>query len=80
MNKDRVKGTIDEAVGKAKRKLGSLTSNRRLQAEGMVQQAKGVLENAWGEARDGERHAEAETERRREEHGGAKEKSDPGKQ
>jgi uncharacterized protein YjbJ (UPF0337 family) len=80
MNKDRIKGTIDEAVGKAKRKLGSLTSNRHLQAEGIVQQAKGVLENAWGEAKDGKRRAEAEVVRRREEHGGSKEKSGPGKQ
>jgi uncharacterized protein YjbJ (UPF0337 family) len=52
MNKDRVKGMIDEVAGCAKRKAGELTDNTNLQAEGMVQQAKGKLENAWGITKD----------------------------
>jgi len=52
MNKDRSKGTIDEAVGAAKRKAGELTGNTRLRGEGIGQQVKGKLENAWGEAKD----------------------------
>lgn len=48
MNKDRAKGTIDEMVGSAKRKAGDLTGNTRLEMEGMAQQAKGKVENAWG--------------------------------
>ena len=52
MNKDRVKGTIDEVAGCAKRKVGELTDNPKLQAEGMVQQAKGKAENAWGKTKD----------------------------
>jgi len=52
MNKDRVKGTLDEAVGGVKRKAGELTGDTRLQVEGRVQQVKGELENAWGKAKD----------------------------
>jgi uncharacterized protein YjbJ (UPF0337 family) len=52
MNKHRMKGTIDEAVGSAKRKAGKLTGNTRLQVEGVVQQVKGTAENAWGKAKD----------------------------
>lgn len=52
MNSDRVKGALDEAVGGVKRKAGKLTGDTRLQVEGMVQQVKGELENAWGKAKD----------------------------
>jgi uncharacterized protein YjbJ (UPF0337 family) len=56
MNKHRVKGTMDEAVGSAKRKTGKLTGNTSLQVKGVAQQVKGKLENALGkieEAVDG---------------------------
>jgi uncharacterized protein YjbJ (UPF0337 family) len=52
MNKDQVKGIIDEVAGSAKRKAGELTGNTQLQVEGMVQQVKGKVENAWGKAKD----------------------------
>jgi len=52
MNKDRVKGTVDEMVGKAKQKAGKLTGNTPLQMKGMAQQAKGKLENTLGKAKD----------------------------
>jgi uncharacterized protein YjbJ (UPF0337 family) len=52
MNKDRVKGTIDEAAGLAKRKTGELLGNTQLEVEGIVQQVKGKVENAWGKAKD----------------------------
>jgi uncharacterized protein YjbJ (UPF0337 family) len=57
MNKDRVKGTIDEVVGSARRKAGELTGNTRLQVEGMAQQAKGKIENTWGRTKDAVRDA-----------------------
>ncbi len=43
MNKNRVKGAIDEAVGTAKRKAGKLTGNTPLRAKGIAQQMKGKL-------------------------------------
>ena len=57
MNSDRVKGTIDEVEGSAKRKAGALTGNTKLEVEGMVQQAKGKVENAWGKTKDAVRDA-----------------------
>ena len=51
MNTDRVKGTIDEVVGSAKRKAGELTGDTPLQIKGIAQQAKGTTEtapNPWG--------------------------------
>jgi uncharacterized protein YjbJ (UPF0337 family) len=62
MNKDRVKGTIDEAVGSAKRKAGEWAGDGELQIEGMAQQVKGKLENAWGKAKDVVDEANAEAE------------------
>jgi uncharacterized protein YjbJ (UPF0337 family) len=53
MNKDRMKGTIDEVVGSAKRKAGELTGDTKLQVEGMAQQMKGKVESAWGKTKDG---------------------------
>jgi uncharacterized protein YjbJ (UPF0337 family) len=52
MDKNRVKGTIDEAVGSAKRQVGKLTGNTKIQVEGSVQQIKGKVENAWGKVKD----------------------------
>jgi uncharacterized protein YjbJ (UPF0337 family) len=52
MNKDSVKGTIDELVGSAKRKAGELTGNTPLQIKGLAQQAKGKIENALGKTKD----------------------------
>ena len=55
MDKNRVKGTIDEVVGGAKRQVGKLTGNTGTQVEGAVQQLKGKVENAWGNAKDAAR-------------------------
>lgn len=52
MNEERVKGTIDEVVGSVKRRAGELVGDSHLQVEGMVQQVKGKVENAWGKAKD----------------------------
>jgi uncharacterized protein YjbJ (UPF0337 family) len=62
MNKDRVKGKIDEVVGSAKRKAGELTDNPKLQVEGMVQQLKGRVESACGKAKDAVRDVIENTE------------------
>lgn len=52
MNKDRVQGDIDESEGSAKREAGEWAGDGQLQLEGIVQQVKGKLENAWGKAED----------------------------
>ncbi len=62
MNKDRVRGKIDEVVGSAKRKGGELTDNPKLQVEGMVQQLKGKVESACGKTKNAVRDAIENTE------------------
>jgi len=52
MNKESVKGTFDEVVGSAKRNAGELTGDSRLEVEGMTQQLKGKVENAWGKTKE----------------------------
>jgi uncharacterized protein YjbJ (UPF0337 family) len=52
MNKDRVKGTVDEMVGSAKQNAGKLTGSTPLQVKGVAQQVKGKLENTLGKAKD----------------------------
>ena len=52
MNRDRVKGTIDEVIGTAKRKAGKRTGDTPLQVKGITQQVKGRLEKTLGKAKD----------------------------
>jgi len=52
MNKDRVKGTIDEAVGTAKREAGEWGGDIELQVEGIAQEVKGKIENTLGKVKD----------------------------
>ena len=61
MNKDRVKGAIDEVVGSAKQKAGELTGDTPLQIKGIAQQVKGKLESTWGKAKDAVSEANQET-------------------
>ena len=68
MDSDRVKGNLDELVGIAKQKTGELTGNTKLQIEGVAQQVKGKLENAWGQTKDAVREANDETAEQHEPH------------
>jgi uncharacterized protein YjbJ (UPF0337 family) len=52
MNKDQVKGTIDDVAGRAKRQVGEWTGDTKAQVEGLGQQVKGKAEKAWGTAKD----------------------------
>jgi uncharacterized protein YjbJ (UPF0337 family) len=57
MDKARVQGTIDEAVGNAKRHVGKWTGDTRTELEGAAQQIKGKLENTVGKLKDAARDA-----------------------
>ena len=59
MDKNRVKGKIDEVVGSAKRHVGNLTGDTKTEVKGAVQQVKGKVENAWGKTKDAARDAQA---------------------
>lgn len=52
MDKDRIKGAVDQAVGKGKAVAGKVTGDRKLEAEGRVQQAAGKVESAAGKVKD----------------------------
>jgi uncharacterized protein YjbJ (UPF0337 family) len=52
MNKDHVKGTMDDTVGRAKRQIGEWTGDSDKQAEGTVQQVKGKVEKISGDVKD----------------------------
>jgi len=48
MNKNEVAGRVDQLKGTAKRKLGELTDNPRLEGEGMVDQVTGKVRETAG--------------------------------
>lgn len=58
MDKDRVKGSLDQAKGAAKDTAGKILHDSKLQAEGKGDKLKGKIENAVGGAKDAIRDAE----------------------
>jgi uncharacterized protein YjbJ (UPF0337 family) len=54
---DKVKGTTNEAVGKAKQGIGEATGSDRLQGEGAMQEVKGKGQKAVGDAKDAAKDA-----------------------
>jgi uncharacterized protein YjbJ (UPF0337 family) len=63
MNKDNVKGTIDDAAGRAKRQVGEWTGDTKTQVDGAAQQVKGKVEKAWGNLKDAANNANRDTDR-----------------
>jgi len=57
MDKDKIKGTVDDAAGRAKRQVGEWTGDTQSQVEGATQQVKGKAEKAWGNVKDTARNA-----------------------
>jgi uncharacterized protein YjbJ (UPF0337 family) len=52
MNKDTVKGTMDDVAGRAKRQVGEWTGDTNAQVNGAAQQIKGKFEKAVGNVKD----------------------------
>ena len=52
MDKDRVKGSTTNVGGKVKEGAGKLTGDQKLKNEGVVDQAKGKVQNAFGGIKD----------------------------
>jgi uncharacterized protein YjbJ (UPF0337 family) len=52
MNSDNIKGSIDDAAGRAKRQVGEWTGDTGTQVDGAAQQVKGKVEKAVGNVRD----------------------------
>jgi uncharacterized protein YjbJ (UPF0337 family) len=51
MNKDQVKGRVDQAKGKVKETAGDLSGNARASSEGKADQVKGRVQAEVGDAK-----------------------------
>jgi uncharacterized protein YjbJ (UPF0337 family) len=49
---DKIKGTANEAMGKAKQKIGEATGSERLEGEGAIQEVKGKGQKAVGDTKE----------------------------
>jgi uncharacterized protein YjbJ (UPF0337 family) len=58
MNKDTIKGTMDDVAGRTKRQVGEWTGNTNTQVNGAAQQVKGKFEKAVGNVKDAARDAD----------------------
>jgi uncharacterized protein YjbJ (UPF0337 family) len=54
---DKIKGTTNEAIGKAKRGIGEATGSDRLEGEGVIQELKGKGQKAVGDAKEATKDA-----------------------
>lgn len=52
MDKDRIKGTMDDVAGRVKRQFGEWTDDPEKQVEGAAQQIKGKAEKLAGNVKD----------------------------
>ncbi len=55
MDKDQIKGKMDDVAGRVKRQAGEWTGDKDLQAEGTKDQAKGKAQNTFGKMKDAAR-------------------------
>ena len=54
---DKIKGTTNEAIGKAKQGIGEATGSDRLEGEGVIQEVKGKGQKAVGDAKEAAKDA-----------------------
>ncbi|MEO8628448.1 MAG: CsbD family protein [Betaproteobacteria bacterium] len=52
MNKDQVKGRINEAAGKVKEVAGKAVGNETAEAKGIVQKNAGKVQAGYGDAKE----------------------------
>jgi uncharacterized protein YjbJ (UPF0337 family) len=57
MDKDRIKGQAEDMKGRAERKAGQFTGDKKTEAQGIADQAKGKVQNAFGKMKDAGRDA-----------------------
>lgn len=57
MNEDRIEGAATTLGGRVETNIGELTGDRKLQSDGLVDQARGSFQNILGGAQDGVRSA-----------------------
>jgi uncharacterized protein YjbJ (UPF0337 family) len=52
MNKDQIKGRVEQASGKVKEAAGKLVGNDRLETEGKADRLKGKVQAGYGDAKE----------------------------
>jgi uncharacterized protein YjbJ (UPF0337 family) len=52
MDKDRIKGSAQQAKGKVKEVVGKATGDKKLEGEGKADKAGGKIRNAFGGMKD----------------------------
>ena len=52
MNKDQIKGRVEQATGKVKEVAGKVVGNDRLETEGLAGQVKGKVQAGYGDAKE----------------------------
>jgi uncharacterized protein YjbJ (UPF0337 family) len=52
VDKDRIKGSANQAAGKAKEWAGKVTGDKKTEAEGKADQLKGKVQNTVGGLKD----------------------------
>ena len=66
MDKDRIKGKMEDVTGRIKRQTGEWTGDEKAQAEGLAEQAKGKSREAVGKLKDAARNAADDLRRQKE--------------
>ncbi len=57
MNKDQVKGRVEQAKGSIKETTGKAVGNTKLQSEGTVDKVAGKVQANYGDAKEKLKHA-----------------------
>ena len=52
MNKDQIKGRVEQATGTVKEAAGKVVGNDKLRTEGKADQIKGKVQAGYGDARE----------------------------
>lgn len=52
MNKDQLKGRMEEVAGRAKKVTGKVVGNRKLEQKGRIEEAGGKARAGYGDAKD----------------------------
>jgi uncharacterized protein YjbJ (UPF0337 family) len=52
MNKDQMKGKLDNLKGRVKEALGAASGDKQTQGEGFIERVKGAVEKKYGDAKE----------------------------
>ena len=64
MDKDRIEGKLNDIKGRVERQAGEWTGDKETQAEGIKDQIKGKVQNAYGKIKDAGREAANKVDRK----------------